>query len=536
MRRRSADHPAGSSDEGPQKITAGWFDFPGPVPLRRAYLIASTPRCGSTFLTSVLWQTGVLGAPAEYWNFHKRVKPVATGIKMMQRLDATSPDDYLNKLLACRTTRNGIFGVKVLFVQFSQALKRFPQVLERLAPLTYIYIEREDKVAQAVSLAKLAQHGGWPERRGRAWQARSVAVPYDRDMISLSLARLEQQTTGWRQWFETNKIDPFVVKYEKLAADQNAVVRSIKELLGAQDDEPQEVRFKAIERQGDSTNREWVARYKSEVAGNGAAMPVTQRARDHDQQVSGHLFDRLEQIRSAAPAPKSKRTLFLTAARTRRRYEGIIASNRELFRNARVLDVNCGDGCWSLAALDAGAVHVTGLERRRKLIEFAAKVFAEYGQTEDSYRLIREPVIAGLTDFEVGSFDVILCQDLAEIADPCFFFGQLRRLRPKHVILDVPVRRMRAKRSSAKPKEEKQPRAVAAFRLPNKRKDRSAAAPGRRSPAMTFVPNHNLVAALSEHFGFRLNKLDWRSLGLVDWVGMTDYELESRQTYVLGRP
>ena len=50
------------------------------VPLRKSYIVASTDRSGSTFFCSLLWQTGVLGAPAEYWNFRSRpgAKPIGT--------------------------------------------------------------------------------------------------------------------------------------------------------------------------------------------------------------------------------------------------------------------------------------------------------------------------------------------------------------------------------------------------------------------------------------------------------------------------
>ena len=56
------------------RLTDPRLDFPGPVQLRRSYIVASTDRSGSTFLCSLLWQTGVLGAPAEYWNFRSRPK------------------------------------------------------------------------------------------------------------------------------------------------------------------------------------------------------------------------------------------------------------------------------------------------------------------------------------------------------------------------------------------------------------------------------------------------------------------------------
>ena len=63
-----------------RRLTDSRLDLPGPVSLRKSYIVASTDRSGSTFLCSMLWRTGVLGAPAEYWNYRVRseAKPIGT--------------------------------------------------------------------------------------------------------------------------------------------------------------------------------------------------------------------------------------------------------------------------------------------------------------------------------------------------------------------------------------------------------------------------------------------------------------------------
>lgn len=537
MQTGSADHQSRMPRGNPQRITTSWFDLPGPVPLRRTYIIASTPRCGSTLLSSLLWETGVLGAPAEYWNFHKRARPVATGIKMMERLEASSPSDYLTKLLACRTTSNGVFGSKAHFIHFEEAIRRFPAMLDRLAPITFIHIDREDRVAQAVSLAKLVQHGGgWRERPGQTRQRPAAAVPYDRDVIATCLQKLEEQRTGWLKWFDANSVEPIKVEYEKLAADRTTVITGIKAKLGVNHDESQEVRFKTIERQSDGTNREWVTRFKNEMDGakaNGSSPAPAAAAA-----VSGpHLFDRFEQIRGAVAGARPRKGRFLVKTRTRHQYQGIIAHNREMFRDARLLDIHCGDGRWSLAALDAGARNVVGLESRKRLVDLARKIFVEYGFEEKSYQFIFKKAISGLRDFDPGTFDLILCQNVADISDPYFFFSQLSRLRPKQIILDTAINRVRGKKAPPKDTNKREPRPVATFKLSfnARRKDKDGKRARKNFASMTFVPNHALVASLSEHFGFRWRTIDWQNLGLTDWIGITDYELGRRQTFLLDR-
>jgi LPS sulfotransferase NodH len=54
------------------------------------------------------------------------------------------------------------------------------------------------------------------------------------------------------------------VNYEDLVADKAKVIRSVVELLGVQNDEPEEIRPPIAERQGDETNIAWAARFRRE--------------------------------------------------------------------------------------------------------------------------------------------------------------------------------------------------------------------------------------------------------------------------------
>src|SRR5215472_13088957 len=70
------------------------LDFPSRVPLRTSYIVASSPRCGSTFFCKELWQTGVLGAPTEYINYRNRPTAKMIGYRMVERLNAATPAEY----------------------------------------------------------------------------------------------------------------------------------------------------------------------------------------------------------------------------------------------------------------------------------------------------------------------------------------------------------------------------------------------------------------------------------------------------------
>ena len=59
----------------------------------------------------------------------------------------------------------------------------------------------------------------------------------------------------------------FVVTYEDLIADTTGVVRSVVELMGAENDEPERVSLPAVEKQSDEINMEWRNRFGQEKKG-----------------------------------------------------------------------------------------------------------------------------------------------------------------------------------------------------------------------------------------------------------------------------
>jgi trehalose 2-sulfotransferase len=504
------------------------LDFAGPVPHRKSYIVASTDRCGSTFLCSLLWQTGVLGAPTEYWNYRRsaesparrRPKATSVGNQMIDRLGATSATDYLAKLLACRTSPNGVFGVKAHSLDFEEALRQFPTMLDLLAPVTFIYIRREDKIAQAVSMAKAAQTGAWVSLA----KPKTANLHYDRDLIAKCLSYVERQDRDWARWFETHKITPFVVTYENLTANTAAVVRGIVELMGVQSDPAPEVRLPAFEKQGDETNEKWVTRFRREsraavsrhragtrASGRGVAAKSSLEP-ELDPHGRSHVFDRYDEIKDAAARP-------IEAKRLRHRYEAIIAQNRDLFRTASVLEIYSGEGRWTSALLDAGANRVVSLESDQSAVEAGKNALERLGVEVASHEFVCSDIIAVLRTFDPESFDVVLCQDFSKLADPHLFFQRMRRLRPRHIILDTGLVGGKVP--------------IASFRL--KQRDKVKANASAQAAVLRVVPNHELIRILCDYFDFRWRTVDWSSLGIGDWTGIHDYERGRRRTYVLER-
>jgi len=108
------------------------FDYNHFGALRKSYVVASSPRCGGTHFCWRLWQTGRLGAPIEYFN------PSFVCGAMSSRLGCASPADYVAALIAHRASKNGVFGLKSHFYHFEAFATDYPELLEALAPLSFM--------------------------------------------------------------------------------------------------------------------------------------------------------------------------------------------------------------------------------------------------------------------------------------------------------------------------------------------------------------------------------------------------------------
>jgi LPS sulfotransferase NodH len=239
------------------------YDFNYGVQPTKAYIVASSYRCGSTHLCHRLWETGLMGAPWEYFNYENDMRA------MSFRLGANGVADYLAKLVACRTSRNGVFGAKAHFHHFEAALKGFPGMLNAVPSVRFIYIRRRDRIAQAVSMAKSIQTNAWMSLS----RPRRVPLFYSADFIGACVEEINHQTESWARWFAAKGITPFHVEYEDLITDSESVIRNILTVMDVVSDIPDNVILPKVERQANETNAEWTRRYLADVRMDDMAQP-----------------------------------------------------------------------------------------------------------------------------------------------------------------------------------------------------------------------------------------------------------------------
>jgi hypothetical protein len=121
------------------------------------------------------------------------------------------------------------------------------------------------------------------------------------------------------------------------------------------------------------------------------------------------------------------------------RYEALFASNRDIFEGARVLDLASHDGRFSMAALKAGAAHVTGVEVRQSLIDKAQETFAFYDQDPETYRFVCGDLFEVLNR-EQFDVDVVLCLGyLYHTWRYTELMYRIHNMAPRHLIVDTMV-------------------------------------------------------------------------------------------------
>jgi trehalose 2-sulfotransferase len=233
--------------------------------IERTFFLCSSPRTGSTMLGNLLVETGLVGRAGEVFGevFYRDVVP---------GLSRREFDDYLVIQCARRARETPTLGVKLHWYQVESFLYHLRlrrgladandrEVIEAVFPSpTFVWMTREDSVAQAVSWWKAMSTGKWT-----GTQAARAEAEYDEDGIRSRLQRIASDTRAWSRWFDANGVEPLHVVYEELAADPSGEVRRVLEHIGV--DVPADlVVVPRTERQADSRNAEWIERYRTAPA------------------------------------------------------------------------------------------------------------------------------------------------------------------------------------------------------------------------------------------------------------------------------
>jgi LPS sulfotransferase NodH len=189
-------------------------------PPDRLLIIGGYYRCGSSYLGSLLRSTERLGRPEEYFNLtHGPLKTFVSGDKI----------DFPAAFSAiCKdaTTDNGICSFKLFPTQFEFLLNHcdfaawFPEI-------RFIWLQRADLLAQAISLTIARQTGVWHQTS----EAPRNSVRYDSAQLSRAIESIANSYRYWARFFAQHGITPKVLTYESLCRQPDEAVREIAEFM-----------------------------------------------------------------------------------------------------------------------------------------------------------------------------------------------------------------------------------------------------------------------------------------------------------------
>jgi trehalose 2-sulfotransferase len=229
-----------------------FFEFE-PTQPRASYLVCSIPRSGSSLFCELLGNTGLAGAPAEF--FHPDKMRV-----LRRRWEVETLEDYVRELIPRKTSPNGVFGAKAHWGQY-HPLFGDSDPRSVLPDPRLVFITRRDRLRQAVSWVRALQTLQWANQDSAQLERPAV---YDSEHITRKLGRIDREETAWEQLCERHGIVPERVVYEEFVEDQDATVRALLEALGVEVPADLHLPSPVLDRQADELTEEWVVRYLEE--------------------------------------------------------------------------------------------------------------------------------------------------------------------------------------------------------------------------------------------------------------------------------
>jgi trehalose 2-sulfotransferase len=216
----------------------------------RGYALCTVGRSGSNWLCELLTSTDRLGRPLEYFNTEGR----------RRFTDPLYPDDpvrQIARILTTGATANGVYGVKV-FPTHVDAIRDRVQWSDALPNLRFVHLVREDLVGQAISLCRGVQTG-----RFRSPQPESAPPSYDGPAILANIRLFARHEARWSAFFARNGIRPLRLVYERVAAEPQAAVDAVADLLAVERPRIDPARVDQIVMR-DALSEDWRRRFHAE--------------------------------------------------------------------------------------------------------------------------------------------------------------------------------------------------------------------------------------------------------------------------------
>jgi SAM-dependent methyltransferase len=195
----------------------------------------------------------------------------------------------------------------------------------------------------------------------------------------------------------------------------------------------------------------------------------------------------------------------------RRRYffDALLRLTGGTLEGRRVLDIGCNAGFWSLAAIEAGADFVLGIDGREELIEQAQLVFDAKDVAPERYRFEAANVFGHeLTE----RFDIVLCLGFLDVtARPLEAFELMSATGADLIVIDTGISHVSS-----------------AYFEVSSLTDPLNAVEG----TLTLMPSRDAVVELAREFGYTSVALAHE---MSDYSGLDDYRRGRRLAFICSR-
>jgi len=194
------------------------------------YMILMTGRCGSTWLTRLLADSGMCGEPDELFN--ETVMP-----RFNRTVNASNFRDYFKGLVK-NFSPGGRFGFKIDEYRFQQLLPLinfsavFPKSITR-----FFWMTRSDIVSQGYSFARANATGHWHDFKTHSVGKADHSVELSDIHIWNEILSIIAKEKRMEAFFAAEGIEPINLSYEQMTADRILTVMNTMNELECQPEE-----------------------------------------------------------------------------------------------------------------------------------------------------------------------------------------------------------------------------------------------------------------------------------------------------------
>jgi LPS sulfotransferase NodH len=241
---------------------------------QQSLIVAATQRSGSTLFCRDLELSAAIGTPREWLqhsDLEERIR--AYGLK-----PGTPYAEVIREIVKRETNHRGLFAMKIMWdtldAFFDIMRKDHPDetgptkldTFRRLFPNPrFVFINRRDKLRQAVSFVKSLQSGAWVSREGKR-PASSGILRFDYIAVREAVEKFEKEESLWREFFEQHTIPFAEFAYEDFVQDRSGSIKKALSLIGERPGNRETPLKNEIRRMSDDINRQWRQAFLHTVA------------------------------------------------------------------------------------------------------------------------------------------------------------------------------------------------------------------------------------------------------------------------------